>query len=287
MVIESKTITIEQWLNSATLTLSHTSPSARLDAEIVLMHVLNVDRVFLMLNKSHVLSEKTLSMLKSRLDQRAAGVPIAYIIGYQGFWDFDFKVTPYVLVPRPDTELIIETAMELLNTKQSLCILDLGTGSGAIGVTLAKLFNASNVVCVDLCEKALECAKQNALLLGACNVQFVRSHWFESIEGSFDCIVSNPPYIDEQDPDLDKSTRYEPDTALFAPDHGLADIKNIVNESVFHLKENGLLCIEHGHKQGECVRAIYQSSGFVDVRTIQDYNRKDRITIGYWSQGEH
>lgn len=217
------------------------------------------------------------------------GVPLAYVIGRQGFWRHEFKVNQYTLIPRPDTETLVETVLNLaknrFNLAHSLRLLDLGTGSGCIAISLAAEQPNWQVTATDFSTQALAVAQHNAQQIGTANVEFYQGSWFQALPDDmpkFDIIVSNPPYIDSDDEHLPALTA-EPITALVAANHGLADIEVIIQGSGARLNAQGLLAIEHGYDQGDAVQQIFRQYGFTDATTIKDFGGNDRVTYGFFN----
>ena len=217
------------------------------------------------------------------------GVPLAYVIGRQGFWRHEFKVNQYTLIPRPDTETLVETVLNLaknrFNLAHSLRLLDLGTGSGCIAISLAAEQPNWQVTATDFSTQALAVAQHNAQQIGTANVEFYQGSWFQALPDDmpkFDIIVSNPPYIDPDDEHLPTLTA-EPITALVAANHGLADIEVIIQGSGARLNAQGLLAIEHGYDQGDAVQQIFRQYGFTDATTIKDFGGNDRVTYGFFN----
>nr|WP_254596935.1 peptide chain release factor N(5)-glutamine methyltransferase [Moraxella bovoculi] len=248
-----------------------------------LMSVLDKDKLFLIMHDDYMLNADEYDRFMQGVARMRSGEPLAYLVGEQDFFGRTFKVNPSTLIPRPDTERLIEAVLDWLSaqTIDSPSILDLGTGSGCIAITLAKELPTSDVLAVDMSVDALAVATQNGQRLAADNCRFVQSNWFDAVQGEFDIIVSNPPYIDKADKHLN-ALHHEPMTALVADDLGLSDIMMIIGGSVEYLKLGGLLAIEHGYDQGQSVRELFIRQGFDDVQTIKDYGGNDRLTMGAW-----
>ena len=231
------------------------------------------------------------------LDRRLKGEPIAYILGEKEFWSLPLNVSEGTLIPRPDTEILVEKALQIALEKLKenpphFRILDLGTGTGAIALALASELSPIcqkkniqlDVIGVDLMPEVVKLAQSNAEK-NQLKVQFLQSRWFENVEGQFDIIVSNPPYIDETDEHLSQGdVRFEPRSALVAGENGLADLRHLINNAPVHLKDNGYLLLEHGWKQGEEVRSIFWQNHWQGVATIRDYGDNERVTLGYWKR---
>jgi len=277
---------IQTTLSTATQRLQASSDSALLDAEILLSHVMNKPRSHLRAWPEKELQTAELTAFQQLLKQRQQGVPMAYITGHREFWSRDFKVSPDVLIPRPDTELLIDLSLNLIADKANVRLLDLGTGSGVIAITLAAEKPAISVIATDLSDKALNIAEQNANIHHIKNIRFIQSCWFDQIAPSrFDLIISNPPYIECNDPHLSQGdVRYEPDSALVAAEHGLKDIKTICSLAYTYLKPGGTLLIEHGFDQRPAVQAIFNSLGYLNIKTHKDLSGNPRVTTGQWNQ---
>lgn len=273
-------LTIAQCLEKAKL-LTDVTDSARLDAEVLLAHVLGKDRTYL-----YTWSDKTLSTEQARrfdrlLARRQQGEPVAYLIGEREFWSLTLKVDPSTLIPRPDTELLVEQALELLPTSPRR-VVDLGTGTGAIALALASERPKWQLLALDKSADAVALARENCERCGLDNVEVLQSDWFAAVgEQQFDLVVSNPPYIDPVDPHLQQGdVRFEPLSALIADDAGLADIRTIARQSRDYLKAGGWLMLEHGFEQGSAVREILQAGGYREVRTCRDLAGLERVTLG-------
>ncbi|MFC0047612.1 peptide chain release factor N(5)-glutamine methyltransferase [Rheinheimera tilapiae] len=229
------------------------------------------------------LSETELDRLNTALQRRAAGEPLAYITGRWWFWDLELEVAPCTLIPRPDTELLVEQALALplpLDAK----VLDLGTGTGAIALTLASQRPHWQVTAVDFSPDAVALAERNRSRLRLVNASVLQSDWYQAVAGiRFDLIISNPPYIDVADPHLQQGdVRHEPLSALVAADDGLADIRLICAQAPVHLEAGGWLWLEHGHQQHEAVQQILTDAGFNAVQSRRDYGGNWRISGGCW-----
>lgn len=255
----------------------------RTSNEQLLQAILQKNRSFLISHDDYCLTKDELTRYQNAVNQWQQGKPLAYILGYQGFWKHDFLVNQHTLIPRPDTELLVETVLNFIqrnSLSRNLQILDLGTGSGCIAISLAFENPKAIVTAVDFSADALTIAKKNAKNIGITNVQFLQSDWYQALKSqTFDIIVSNPPYIDPNDLHL-TALSDEPITALIADNHGLADIEQIVKNAKGYLQPQGLLAIEHGYNQGRAVQAIFTQYRFKDIKTIKDYGGNDRVTLG-------
>ncbi|RUM51637.1 MAG: peptide chain release factor N(5)-glutamine methyltransferase [Marinomonas sp.] len=275
-------MTIETLLKQAYGRLSGLSETAQLDAQLLLAHTLGVSTTYFFTWPEKEVCEASRQAFEDLLKRREKGEPIAYILGEQDFWSLSLETSPSTLIPRADTERLVEVALEQLPSGASR-IVDLGTGTGAIALALAKEWPASQVIGVDYQVEAVQLAERNAQRNSISNAEFRQSDWFSALidEAPFDLIVSNPPYIDPEDEHLSQGdVRFEPLTALIAEDHGLADIRHIIKQAVFYLSPLGWLMFEHGYDQGESVRKLFNEHGFVEVATHQDLGGNDRVTIG-------
>ncbi|CAI1509368.1 Release factor glutamine methyltransferase [Serratia quinivorans] len=274
----------QSWLKAAVARLTQ-SDSARRDAEILLGFVTGRARTFLMAFGETLLTQQQQEQLERLLARRERGEPVAYLIGEREFWSLPLSVSPATLIPRPDTECLVELALERLPSS-SCNILDLGTGTGAIALALASERPDCTVTGVDLQPEAVALAQHNAQKLAIGNAQFLQGSWFAPVTGqTFALIASNPPYIDAADPHLAQGdVRFEPSSALVSQQHGLADLSVIVQQAPQYLQPQGWLLLEHGWQQGESVRALLQAAGFISIATRRDYGDNDRVTFGQWPQ---
>ncbi|NTX70737.1 peptide chain release factor N(5)-glutamine methyltransferase [Lelliottia amnigena] len=270
----------QHWLRVAIGELSE-SESPRRDAEILLEHVTGKARTFILAFGETALTADQHAQLSALLSRRKAGEPVAHLTGEREFWSLPLYVSAATLIPRPDTECLVEHALARLPA--TACrILDLGTGTGAIALALASERPDCQITAVDVMPDAVALALRNVARLGFNNVKIQQSSWFDALVGQqFDMIVSNPPYIDECDPHLSQGdVRFEPLTALVAAEEGLADIAHIVTVSRQYLTAGGWLLIEHGWTQAEAVHALFTQAGYERVDTCQDYGGNDRLTLG-------
>ena len=268
-----------------------------------LLFVIEQPSSFLITDENYQLTDSELAQFHAGVTKMQQGTPLAYLTGQQEFWSLNFKVNEHTLIPRPDTEILIEQVLTWINSQPKSVdddnkpkrLLDLGTGSGCIAISLAHELNKSNpnskaenwqVVAVDLSSEALKVAKHNAMVNEVADIKFIQSSWYDALstqdEPLFDVIVSNPPYIDEEDEHLSRLVA-EPISALSAPNHGLADIEHIVQQAPQHLNVGGLLAIEHGFDQGLAVRQLFLDNRFDSVHTVQDFGGNDRVTLGQLS----
>ena len=292
-------MTYQQWLADAAQALNQVNPTenGKVDALVLLQHATGKSRTQILAFDETEIDEKVRLKLTALLDRRLKGEPIAYILGEKEFWSLPLNVSEGTLIPRPDTEILVEKALQIALEKLEdnplhFRILDLGTGTGAIALALAselslicqKKHIQLDVIGVDLMPEVVKLAQSNAEK-NQLDVQFLQSRWFEHVEGQFDIIVSNPPYIDETDEHLSQGdVRFEPRSALVAGENGLADLRHIIEQSPRYLKDSGYLLLEHGWKQGEEVRSIFWQNHWQGVATIRDYGDNERVTLGYWKR---
>ena len=273
---------IRECLQQASAQLASSSDSARLDAELLLSKILDKPRSYLFAWPEQPLSFEQQGQFQKLLAQRLQGMPIAYLLGSREFWGMELTVSPATLIPRPDTELLVELALDHLPQDQIQHVLDLGTGSGAIALAIAKERPLTRIIAVDQSLEALNIAQYNQQKLGLQTISFLKSNWFESIpQLQFDMIVSNPPYIADTDPHLlQGDVRFEPRSALSAGKDGLSDLKYIIVHAVNYLKPQAWLLLEHGYKQGLAVTELLKKTGYSEVACYQDYAGNDRVSLG-------
>jgi release factor glutamine methyltransferase len=255
---------------------------ARLDAELLLAHALGVSRAKLYAWPEHEPDASQREAFERLVTARERGEPIAYLIGRREFWSLDLAVSPAVLIPRPETELLVELALARLQRDADLRVADLGTGSGAIALAIARERPRARVVATDASDAALDVARGNAARLGLRNVAFVHGDWCNALaDEAFDVIVSNPPYIAAGDPHLETGDlRREPRAALVSGVDGLDAIRRIVPDAAMHLTADGWLLLEHGWDQAVRVRALLEANGYVDVASERDAAGHERVTLG-------
>ncbi|CAA0079395.1 Release factor glutamine methyltransferase [BD1-7 clade bacterium] len=274
---------IREWQAHASeqLVRAGVDDSPELDASLLLQHVLDCNASYLMAWSDKSLTDAQIHSLAPLLQRRCQGEPVAYLLGYQGFWTLDLKVSSATLIPRADTEHLVEQVLACYSPNDALRVLDLGTGTGAIALALKSECPRWDVWMADLSADALAIACMNATELRV-PVRAFQGSWLDAIAPqSLDVIVSNPPYIRDDDPHL-RSLQYEPHSALVAEGRGLADIRQLVAGAQRCLHAGGRLFIEHGYDQADDVNEIFVSAGFSDVRCDKDYGNNDRFTWGYW-----
>ena len=289
----------KEWLAQAIADLAQKNPTenSKIDALVLLQHATGKSRTQILAFDDSEIDEKVRLNLIALLDRRLKGEPIAYILGEKEFWSLPLNVSKGTLIPRPDTEILVEKALQIALEKLEknpphFRILDLGTGTGAIALALASELSpicqkrqiSLEIIGVDLMPDVVALAQSNAERNNL-NVQFLQSSWFENITGQFDLIVSNPPYIDAQDEHLGQGdVRFEPLSALVANDAGYADLRHIIELASSYLNSNGALLLEHGWQQGEKVRSIFQENHWEMVETVRDYGDNERVTLGFWKK---
>ena len=273
-------MSIAQLLQSA-FQLNHNSDTSILDCELLLCYVLEVDPSYLKTWPERAVSPAAEEHFRALIERRILGEPVAYLIGTQGFWTLDLKVSADTLIPRPETELLVEMALGLELPEQAY-VLDLGTGTGAIALALASERKQWNLSAVDLMPSAVALAKANAEQHQLANVEIYQSNWFAKIPAQrFDLIVSNPPYIETDDKHLVQGdVRFERASALVSGPQGLDDLRLVIAQSVDFLGAGGWLLVEHGYNQGPAVRELFQLAGFTLIETQLDLNGLERITLG-------
>ena len=269
--------------------LAPTSDSPKLDVQLLIAFVLDKPTTYLVTWPDKSLSKSQFTQFISLFERRLNGEPIAYLTGKKGFWSLELFVSSATLIPRPDTEVLVEKALEIAQqfTEKTECrLLDLGTGTGAIALSLASELKMWKVEAIDYSHDAVKLSERNAIENQITNCDIYQSDWFDNVPmgTKFDLIVSNPPYIDEEDVHLSQGdVRFEPKSALVASNNGLADIEHISKNARDYLVDNGYLIFEHGYDQGEKVRNILHSLGFENVNTKQDYAGNDRITFASYN----
>ncbi len=254
----------------------------RVDAEWLLAHALGRPRSWLLAHAGDPLPAAAAECFAALQARREAGEPVAYLTGTQGFWTLELDVSPATLIPRPETELLVERALARIAPGATARIADLGTGSGAIALAIAKERPRATVVATDASTAALDVARGNAVRNRIANVEFRAGDWFAPLAGErFDLIASNPPYIAVGDPHLDAGDlRFEPPSALSSGSDGFDAIRRIVGDAPAHLHAGGWLLLEHGWEQGATVRALLVEAGFVEIDTARDLEDRDRVTLG-------
>ena len=272
---------LRELLDFGTRQLAQTSPTPRVDAEQLLLAASGLDRTRLFTDPDKPVSARERRNFERLLARRANGEPVAYLLGRRGFWSLDLMVGPGILIPRPETELLVETVLDRLERDSSPRVLDLGTGSGAIAIAIAAERPGAEVHAVDRSAEALDTARRNAADCEA-RVQFHQGPWFEPLDGAcFDVIVSNPPYIASDDPHLNEGDlRFEPAEALVAGPTGLECLTEIIAAAPGHLNPGGFIALEHGYDQAQPVADRLRAAGFRDIQCRQDLQGHERVTLG-------
>lgn len=276
--------TVSDALHTATTLLSRSSPSARLDAELLLEYVTGLSRTNFRANPERELPVNAGWSFQQLVKRRAQGEPVAYIRQQQEFWSLLLEVSPAVLIPRPETELVVECALTHISKESAARVADLGTGSGAIALAIASDRPRATVLAIDASKDALELASRNIGRLQLTNVSLLHGSWLGPLGGQrCDVIASNPPYIAQDDPDLAPEVkRFEPGMALISGRTGFESLDTIIGEAPAHLNNGGWLVLEHGWKQAEEVRRRLVRQGFVHVRSHADLAGHERVTEGQW-----
>ena len=269
---------------SKAVQLKQVSDTPDLDCQLILAHVLEKDRTYLYTWPERQVGSELFERFEQLIVRRQQGEPVAYLVGYRDFWSLRLLVDESTLIPRPETELLVETALAKMEEAGALSVLDLGTGTGAIALAIAKERPQCSVIGVDFQTQAIELAQKNQQLNGISNVNWKVSDWFSSVqEQSFQLIVTNPPYIDPKDPHLlQGDVRFEPHTALVADDEGLSDIDKIIDQAPNFLSKKGWILIEHGYNQEQQVKTKLLDRGFTQVFTRHDFSGHPRISGGCW-----
>jgi len=284
-------MTLAVALNRAVHRLGAVSPSAQLDAEVLLAHVLNKDRAYLKAWPEFSLDDEHMGTYDQLLSARAQGTPIAYLIGTREFWSREFLVSPDVLIPRPETELLVQLTLDAVADAPGSTVLDLGTGSGAIAITIAAEYPAATVYASDLSEAALRVARLNAERYQTGNLHFLRSNWFADFPQGlrFDVIVSNPPYIPDSDPHLTQGdVRFEPPVAIRAGADGFDAFRTIVAQAGRRLNTGAWILMEHGHDQADRLHELLEPRGYTMISHHADLQGHMRVTrAAWWRQSDN
>ncbi len=274
--------TVETLLREATARLTGIGDTPRLDAELLLCHAIDRPRSWLFAWPEQILEGEAVRRFDKLVEERMRGVPIAYLVGRREFWSLDLEVTPDTLVPRPETERLVELALERLPPDSRGWVADLGTGSGAIALAIARERPALQVVGIDQSGAACRVATGNAHRLGLGNAHFVQGHWASALAPSrLLMIVSNPPYVEEGDPCLSRGDLlHEPRSALTAGRDGLTAFRTLLPSAVAALQAGGWLLVEHGEEQGRVVEALLRGAGLEEVSDHTDLTGRPRVAIG-------
>lgn len=286
------TYRLSEALTLAVSALNTVSESPKLDAEVLLANVIEKNRTYLYTWPEKTLSETQEILFFAAIEKRKKGVPIAHITGYREFWSLKLKTNDSTLIPRPDTELLVELALDkamALPAENKNTLLDLGTGTGAIALALASELPNWQVIAADYSQSAVQLALENKQQLNLNNATILQSDWFSNIEQTqFDLIVSNPPYIDPVDPHLNQGdVRFEPLSALVAEQNGMADIEHIITTARDFLNDSAWLIIEHGYDQGKLVRDFFEKMAYKNIKTEKDLGGNDRISLAQWHKTDY
>ena len=267
-------------LASARIRLGHDALAA-LEADLLLAHVLDVDRAWLFANRESEVSPEARNAFQELLRRRADGEPIAYLTGLREFWSMPLQVTPDVLIPRPETELLVEVVLEFIPPEAAWRVADLGTGSGAVALAIARERPLCEVHATEYSVAALEIAERNVQALAPGRVHLHQGSWLEPLDGRFQVLVSNPPYVADGDPHLNAGDcRFEPRAALTPGPDGMAAIRRIADDALTSLEPGGLLAFEHGYDQGSAARAVLRELGYEEIDTRRDLEGRERVTGG-------
>jgi release factor glutamine methyltransferase len=274
-------LTISHWLQWGQQSLS-SEFSPELEASILLAHAMQVSPTYLRTWPERLVSDDKAKLFQHYCQRRQTGEPIAYILEEWAFWSLNLRVTPDTLIPRPETEHLVEWVLQHFANEQQLTVADLGTGSGAIALALASEKPQWHIVATDKSAAALAVACENAKRLRIKNIDWRLGAWFEPLaQQRFHCIISNPPYIDPDDVHLTQGgVRFEPISALIANNEGMADLYHLIQQAGSYLHPNGYLVLEHGYQQAEAVTAAMHQHGFVEIKTYCDYAGHQRFTVG-------
>ena len=278
---------IQQALKQAALLLDTSSSASsdndsRLDAQILLKHVLQCNSAHIIAWPEKVLEEEQQERFLQLIKQRAQGIPVAHLTGSREFWSLEFDIDDSTLIPRPETETLVEFILASFGDRKNLHLLDLGTGTGAIAIAIAKEKPRWEIAGCDISAAAIKLARRNSEKHGISNIEFVESNWFDRLlNGRFDIIVSNPPYIADQDPHLHLGdVRFEPRSALVSGKTGMDDIEHLCQHAKQHLKDAGWLVIEHGYDQQKQVYDCFEANAFIEIETRRDLSGHIRMTAG-------
>jgi release factor glutamine methyltransferase len=273
--------TIKDALEQAYKTLKSHSDSASIDAQILLGHCLDCTRTYLYTWPDKLITPQQSECFNNLLKQRLQGEPVAYITGEKAFWNMDLKVSAATLIPRPETELLVETALSLISPNKAASILELGTGSAAIALALAHEHPDCQITAVELSPEACAIAQQNIQNYSKGNVQLLAGHWFTPVEHQrFDLIISNPPYVADNDPHLlQGDVRYEPSMALSAGTDGLDEIRHIISEAQHFLNDSGWLLLEHGYNQANAVEELFLLHNYISIKQYKDHAGHFRVSV--------
>jgi len=278
--VTTQSVTVGSLLASARIRLGHDALAA-LEADLLLAHVLDVDRAWLFANRESEVSPEARNAFQELLGRRSSGEPIAYLTGVREFWSLPLQVTSDVLIPRPETELLVEVALEFIPREAAWRVADLGTGSGAVALAIACERPLCEVHATEYSSAALDVAERNVQALAPGRVHLHQGSWLEPLDGRFQVLVSNPPYVADDDPHLNAGDcRFEPRAALTPGPDGMAAIRRIADDALTSLEPGGLLAFEHGYDQGAAARGLLRDFGYSEVTTRIDLEGRERVTAG-------
>ena len=255
--------------------------NARLDAELLLCTTINYERSKLFASPETLIPDHEVSIYRDLVNRRKKGIPLSYLTGKKEFWSMEFMVNRFTLIPRPETECLVDNVLAAIPMQSSCSIVDLGTGCGVIAVSIAVERPLCTITATDICDKALAVAGNNARYHAQEHIRFIKSNWYEQLQGKFDIIVSNPPYVKSTDSHLlGDGVAHEPVLALDGGADGLLSISKIISNAPQYLNHGGLLIIEHGYNQAHSVRALFNQMKYSGVTTCRDYAGNERVTMG-------
>ena len=264
--------------------IAYSIDEAKLEARFILEHVLKISQKEIIQENDRILNEKDQAQIQSLTEKRISGTPLPYVLGEWSFYGKTFKVNRNVLIPRADTEILIEKALSKINIRDTFHVLDLGCGTGMIGMTLALERPLSKITLIDQSEDALKNTRDNQVLHELSNVTIQKSDWFSALaKTKFDVIVSNPPYLEENDPHLSKGLEYEPIDALVSGPFGMKAIQHIIENAKNHMNRDGWLFVEHGYNQAKMVKDLFEKNDYQHIENAKDIHGIDRVTFGQYS----
>ena len=264
--------------------IAYSIDEAKLEARFILEHVLKISQKEIIQENDRILNEKDQAQIQSLAEKRISGTPLPYVLGEWSFYGKTFKVNRNVLIPRADTEILIEKALSKINIRDTFHVLDLGCGTGMIGMTLALERPLSKITLIDQSEDALKNTRDNQVLHELSNVTIQKSDWFSTLaKTKFDVIVSNPPYLEENDPHLSKGLEYEPIDALVSGPFGMKAIQHIIENAKNHMNRDGWLFVEHGYNQAKMVKDLFEKNDYQHIENAKDIHGIDRVTFGQYS----
>lgn len=276
--------TLKNTQNKLYLSIGYSSDEAKLEARFILEHVLKITQKEIIQKSDEDIHTDHQTQIEYIAEKRIAGTPLPYLLGEWSFYGRSFKVNPHVLTPRADTETLIETALSKINAEDHFDILDLGCGTGIIGITIALERSLSNVTLIDQSEDAIQNTKENQILHQVSNIMIQKSDWYRSLDQTrFDVILSNPPYLEDNDPHLSQGLEDEPLDALVSGPTGIEAIQYIIENAKNHIKPLGWLFIEHGYNQANILKDLFEKNGYQHIENAKDIHGVHRVTFGQYS----